>query len=117
MMSEPDWVLEYKVTEAFRIPDVSPKSLHSLVQTFKTRGSSNFEKYYLHNSVSAGGEQCDEECKTAQICGITEVDFDEYDVCVSPSTSLSPLKAATVSDYVAFLVFWSLSIGISQNWC
>ncbi|PFX18637.1 Acid sphingomyelinase-like phosphodiesterase 3b [Stylophora pistillata] len=114
-MSEPDWVLEYKVTEAFRIPDVSPKSLHSLVETFKTQGSSNFVKYYLYNSVSAGGEQCDEECKTAQICGITEVDFDKYDVCVSPSTSSSPLKAATVSVYVAILVLWSLSVIISKN--
>ncbi|RMX54292.1 hypothetical protein pdam_00011977 [Pocillopora damicornis] len=76
MMSKPEWVLEYKATDAYRIPDVSPESLHSLVKTFKTPGSSNFEKYYLYNSVSAGGEKCDEECKTAQICGITEVDFE-----------------------------------------
>lgn len=115
MMSKPEWVLEYKATDAYRIPDVSPESLHSLVKTFKTPGSSNFEKYYLYNSVSAGGEQCNEECKTAQICGITEVDFEKYDACVSrsPSTSSSHVKSATLSVYVAIIVVWALAVIIS----
>lgn len=113
MISKPEWVLEYKATDAYRIPDVSPESLHSLVKTFKTPGSSNFEKYYLYNSVSAGGEQCDEECKTAQICGITEVDFEKYDACVSPSTSSSHVKSATLSVYVAIIVVWALAVIIT----
>lgn len=113
MMSKPEWVLEYKATDAYRIPDVSPESLHSLVKTFKTPDSSNFEKYYLYNSVSAGGEQCDEECKTAQICGITEVDFEKYDACVSPSTSSSHVKSAALSVYVAIIVVWALAVIIS----
>ena len=82
-MNKPDWLIEYKATEAFNIPDVSPQSLHALVQTFEDRESSNFRKYYLYNSVSAGGENCEADCKTAQICGITKIDFDEYDDCLT----------------------------------
>lgn len=88
LMNKPEWLLEYKATESFNIPDVSPQSLHSLVQKFESQESSHFEKYYLYNSVSAGGEICDEECKTAQICGITKIDFDDYDKCLADSLSV-----------------------------
>jgi len=66
-MDKPDWLLEYKAIEDFNIPDMGPQSLHDLVQTFKPQGSFNFRKYYLFNSLSAVGQQCDEECKTAQL--------------------------------------------------
>ena len=87
-MNKPEWLLEYKATESFNIPDVSPQSLHSLVQKLESQESSYFEKYYLYNSVSAGREICDEECKTAQICGITKIDFDDYDKCLADSLSV-----------------------------
>ena len=96
-MDKPDWLLEYKATEDFNIPDVSPQSLHDLVQTFKTPGSSNFLKYYLFNSVSAGGEQCDEECKAGQLCGMTEIDFDRYDACLQGSSSSTASSASSVT--------------------
>lgn len=97
LMNKPNWLIEYKATEAFNISDVSPQSLHSLVQSFKRQGSPNFRKYYLYNSVSAGGEQCDGECKTAQICGITEIDFDRHDACVAlPSESTTASNRFTV---------------------
>jgi len=89
LINKPDWLLEYKATEAFNLPDVSPQSLHSLVQSFEPQGSPNFKKYYLYNSVSAGGEYCEEGCKTGQICGITKIDFDEYDECLGSSTKSS----------------------------
>lgn len=41
-----------------------------------------FDKYYLYNSVSAGRGRCEKGCKTAQICGITKIDFDQYDQCL-----------------------------------
>ncbi|XP_068684505.1 uncharacterized protein [Montipora foliosa] len=89
LMDKPDWLIEYKATEAFNIPNVSPQSLHSLVQTFQGQKSTNFDKYYLYNSVSAGGEHCDKYCKTAQICAITKIDFDGYDECLELSTKAS----------------------------
>ena len=103
-MDKPDWRLEYKATEDFNISDVSPRSLHDLVQTFKPPGSFNFLKYYLFNSVSAGGEDCDEQCKTGQLCGMTEVDFDQYDAClqgssrstVSATSSVTPSSSISV---------------------
>ena len=102
-MDKPDWLLEYKATEDFNIPDVSPQSLHDLVQTFKTQGSSNFLKYYLFNSVSAGGEQCDEECKTGQLCGIAKIDFDQYDACLQDSSTftVSSTSSVTPSDSIS----------------
>ena len=108
MMDKPDWLIEYKATEAFNVSDVSPQSLHSLVQTFEPRGSLNFGKYYLYNSVSAGTELCEDECKTAQICGITKIDFEEYDECLE-----LPAKSATASigfspTTAAFFLFYIL---------
>ena len=121
-MNKPDWLIEYKATEALGIPDMSPQSLHSLVQTFKPKGSSSFRRYYLFNSVSAGGEQCDEDCKTAQICGITKIDFDQYDDCVMGSSkstvpsglSTKPFSVPSHSSCVRFtvvtVVYWVFSI-------
>ena len=79
----PQWILEYKATSAFGIPDVTTQSLHKLAETFKEVGSENFKKYYKFNSVSYD-EECNDTCKVSQICAITKVDFDEYDSCVSP---------------------------------
>ena len=79
----PQWILEYKATSAFGIPDVTTQSLHKLAETFKEVGSENFKKYYKFNSVSYD-EECNATCKVSQICAITKVDFDEYDSCVSP---------------------------------
>ena len=77
------------------------------MQTCKPRGSSNFLKYYLFKSVGAGGEDCDEQCKTGQLCGMTEIDFDQYDACLqglsrstqisSTSNSISALSALSFS--------------------
>ena len=77
----PRWILEYKATSAFSIPDVTTQSLHKLAETFKEVGSENFKKYYKFNSVSYD-EECNDTCKVSQICAITKVDFDEYDGCV-----------------------------------
>lgn len=126
-MDTPNWLLEYKATEDFNISDVSPQSLNDLVQTFKPQGSSNFLKYYLFNSVSAGGEDCDEECKTGQLCGMTEVDFDQYDAClqgsssstvsstssVTPSNGISvPSGSSSVKFCFSVVTFWLMFIGI-----
>lgn len=127
LMDTPDWLLEYKATEDFNISDVSPQSLHDLVQTFKPQGSFNFLKYYLFNSVSAGGEDCDEECKTGQLCGMTEVDFDQYDAClqgsssstvsstssVKPSNGISvPSGSSSVKFCFSVVTFWLMFMGI-----
>lgn len=108
LMNKPDWLIEYKATEVFNIPDVSPQSLHSLVQTFKSEESSNFNKYYLYNSVSAGGENCDGNCKTAQICGITKIDFDEYDECLSLSAKSGTSAPKKFSPVAAVFCLFSI---------
>ena len=83
---------------------MSARSLLRFGATFRPRESSNFLKYYLFNSVSAGGEQSDEECKTGQFCGMTEIDFDRYDVrlqglsgsTASSTSSVTPLNSISV---------------------
>lgn len=106
LMNKPEWLIEYKATEAFNIPDVSPQSLHSLVQKFESQDSAYFEKYFLYNSVSAGAEICDEQCKTAQICGITKVDFGEYDDCLKSTDA--PNRQSTI--IIVFGLFLIMSL-------
>ncbi|KAM7439728.1 Acid sphingomyelinase-like phosphodiesterase 3b [Porites harrisoni] len=103
LMNKPEWLIEYKATEAFSIPDVSPQSLHSLVQKFESQDSAYFQKYFLYNSVSAGAEICDEKCKTAQICGITKVDFREYDDCLK-STDAPNRQSSIIIVFGLFLI-------------
>ena len=105
-MDKPDWLIEYQATEAFNIPDVSPQSLHSLVQTFQDQNSKNFDKYYHYNSVSAGREHCDKDCKTAQICAITKIDFDDYNECLELFTkATSSADALNVPSLLIAAVF------------
>ena len=124
-MDKPDWLLEDKATENFNIPDVSPQSLYDLVQAFKPQASSTVRKYYLFNSVSTGGEHGDVECKNGQLCGITEIDFDQYDACLqssnrstlswtsTPSNSISvPSSSSSVMFCFSVTTFWLLFIGI-----
>ena len=103
LMNKPEWLIEYKATEAFNIPDVNPQSLHSLVQKFESQDSAYFQKYFLYNSVSAGAEICDEKCKTAQICGITKVDFREYDDCLK-STDAPNRQSSIILVFGLFLI-------------
>lgn len=106
LMDKPDWLIEYQATEAFNIPDVSPQSLHSLVQTFQDQNSKNFDKYYHYNSVSAGREHCDKDCKTAQICAITKIDFDDYNECLELFTkATSSADALNVPSLLIAAVF------------
>ena len=109
-MDKPDWLIDYKATDVFNIPNVSPQSLHSLVQTFQDQKSTNFDKYYLYNSVSAGGEHCDKYCKTAQICAITKIDFDDYNECVELSTKAS--SSAYGLNRVSLLLFCAYFLSI-----
>ena len=113
-MDKADWLIEYKATEAFDIPDMSPQSLHSLVQTFKPKGSASFRKYYLFNSVSDGVEPCDEDCKTAQICGITEIDFDKYDDCMKGSNTV-PSHSRFVRFSLTTVAFLQLAVFAVDN--
>ena len=59
-----------------------------------------FDKYYLYNSVSAGKGCCEKGCKTAQICGITKIDFDQYDQCLSGLSAAHTLNGSSLISFV-----------------
>ncbi|CAH1773028.1 unnamed protein product [Owenia fusiformis] len=84
-----EWLLEYQATKAYNIPDLSPKSLDLLLQSFKKRKSERFSKYYKYNAVSYDtGIPCVRNaCKATHICSISHLDYDEYNKYFESSLS------------------------------
>ncbi|MBN3303245.1 ASM3A phosphodiesterase, partial [Amia calva] len=77
-----DWKLEYKMTEAFNIPDIQPKSLHELALRFEKPQSKAFQKYYNNFLVSYDNTLvCEGMCKVSQVCAIQFLDHDSYSMC------------------------------------
>ena len=86
----PQWRLEYQATTAYNIPDLSTASLQRLLEKFRARESEMFEKYYSYNGVLFDpSEKCEGDCKTAQMCAIEYVDYEEHKKCMQPSSATS----------------------------
>ncbi|XP_067867711.1 acid sphingomyelinase-like phosphodiesterase 3b isoform X2 [Heterodontus francisci] len=89
---DPQWQLEYRLTEAFNVPDGAVQSM----QVALDRLSNNnyyLQKYYKYNSVNYDLTECDTNCRIDQICAIKEVDFVKYDECVQRESSSSTVIA------------------------
>ncbi|XP_072276651.1 acid sphingomyelinase-like phosphodiesterase 3b [Pyxicephalus adspersus] len=77
----PRWEKEYRLTEAFKVPDGSPQSMHDVMQKISTE-TCFLQKYYEYNSVSYDLDDCEDSCKIDHVCAIREVDFTKYATCV-----------------------------------
>ncbi|XP_023410059.2 acid sphingomyelinase-like phosphodiesterase 3b isoform X1 [Loxodonta africana] len=94
----PSWELEYKLTEAYGVPDAGPASMHvALGHIARDQGA--LQRYYIYNSVGYGSPDCEEACRVEHVCAAREVDFDAYTACLrnsgaSPAPKLAlPLAA------------------------
>ncbi|XP_060703167.1 acid sphingomyelinase-like phosphodiesterase 3b [Hemiscyllium ocellatum] len=88
----PLWQLEYRLTEAFKVPDGTVKSMQTVLDKLYHEND-YLQKYYKLNSVNYDLTKCDMNCRIDQICAIKEVDFAKYEECVKRESSSSALTA------------------------
>ncbi|KAM4795827.1 acid sphingomyelinase-like phosphodiesterase 3b [Rhinophrynus dorsalis] len=82
----PRWEKEYRLTEAFQVPDGSAQSMHNVLEKIST-DRCYLQKYYEYNSVSYDLEDCEETCRVDHLCAIREVDFIKYNECLRTESS------------------------------
>ncbi|XP_072022827.1 acid sphingomyelinase-like phosphodiesterase 3b [Amphiura filiformis] len=100
----PVWESQYQASESYNLDDLSPTSMHKLVESFQADDSPTFDRYYLHNSVNYDASKCSGECKEAQLCAITEVDRDGYTMCLESSAFAIKFKI-TILIFTLLCVF------------
>lgn len=80
------WEKEYRLTEAFRVPDASPVSMHRVLERI-AHENCYLQTYYSFNSVNYDLSVCNADCRIDHVCAMREVDFDAYEQCVKGGAS------------------------------
>ncbi|XP_041096408.1 acid sphingomyelinase-like phosphodiesterase 3b [Polyodon spathula] len=80
-LAGPRWEKEYRLTESFRVPDASARSMHEVLRQMETDDCA-LQRHYRFNSVSYDLSHCDWACRADHVCSIREVDFSSYEKCV-----------------------------------
>uniref|UniRef100_A0A672MYP1 Sphingomyelin phosphodiesterase acid like 3B n=1 Tax=Sinocyclocheilus grahami TaxID=75366 RepID=A0A672MYP1_SINGR len=75
------WEKAYRLTEAFRVPDASPTSMHRVMERISS-DKCYLQKYYEFNSVNYDLTECHADCRVDHVCAMREVDFEAYEKCV-----------------------------------
>ncbi|XP_067386834.1 acid sphingomyelinase-like phosphodiesterase 3b [Emydura macquarii macquarii] len=90
----PRWEREYRLTEAFQVPDGSAHSMHTVLEKI-SQDKHYLQQYYQFNSVKYDLAECDEGCQVDHVCAISAVDFIKYDECLKSRSfaSVSALPA------------------------
>ncbi|XP_006883701.1 PREDICTED: acid sphingomyelinase-like phosphodiesterase 3b [Elephantulus edwardii] len=92
----PEWELEYRLTEAYGVPDAGPHSMHAALDLIH-RDPRALQRYYVYNSVSYDYVACSEACRAEHVCALREVDFDAYAACLrAPSAAPAPRLPLTL---------------------
>ncbi|KAF2984855.1 hypothetical protein EK904_003100 [Melospiza melodia maxima] len=84
----PEWEEEYRLTEAFQVPDGSAASMQRVLEKI-SRDPQYLQLYYELNSARYDLELCQQECRVDHLCAIREMDFTKYDECVKTNSSAS----------------------------
>ncbi|NXF71738.1 ASM3B phosphodiesterase, partial [Sclerurus mexicanus] len=107
MMGEeefPVWEEEYRLTEAFEVPDGSARSMQTVLE--RISGDPRYlQRYYEFNSARYDLAPCRQECRVDHLCAIREVDFTKYDECVKTSSSASATSSV-------WLLFFGMFLGL-----
>lgn len=89
----PSWELEYRVTEAYGVPNASTRSMHAALDRI-ANDQGALQRYYAYNSVSYDLQACGEACRTEHVCALREVAFDAYSACLrAPGAAPAPRLA------------------------
>ncbi|XP_058574406.1 acid sphingomyelinase-like phosphodiesterase 3b isoform X4 [Neofelis nebulosa] len=94
----PLWELEYRLTEAYGVPDAGSRSMDAALGRIAS-DPGTLQRYYVYNSVSYDREACDPACSAEHVCAMREVAFDAYAACLrapgaAPAPRLALLLAA-----------------------
>ncbi|KAK7906703.1 hypothetical protein WMY93_015315 [Mugilogobius chulae] len=77
------WRLEYVLTEAFALKDLSPASLLSLASDLLPPSSKAFLTYFNHFNVEFNPRlSCEGRCKVDQVCAVLNVAQSGYERCL-----------------------------------
>ncbi|XP_072320386.1 cyclic GMP-AMP phosphodiesterase SMPDL3A [Eucyclogobius newberryi] len=83
------WRVEYVMTEAFGLKDLSPGSLLGLGFSFMSPLSNTFQTYFNHFNVDFNPQlRCLGNCKVNQVCAVLNVDQSGYQDCTGAFTGL-----------------------------
>ncbi|XP_078087365.1 acid sphingomyelinase-like phosphodiesterase 3b [Mustelus asterias] len=82
----PHWEKEYRLTEAFQVPDATVESMQIVLDKL-SQDKSHLQKYYEYNSVSYDLGECNKWCQTDHICAIKDVDIEMYKNCIKSEGS------------------------------
>lgn len=86
----PIWQLEYRVTEAYGVPDAGARSMHAALGRIAS-DQDVLQRYYVYNSVSQDLQACGEACRAKHVCALREVAFDAYAACLrAPGVAPAP---------------------------
>lgn len=78
-----DWRIEYNLTHYYGLHEITPRSLHAIAETFQDDESAQFDRYIEANSVRQfKPKDCNLECRRAQYCAVTELDYGRFHSCV-----------------------------------
>ncbi|NWW45245.1 ASM3B phosphodiesterase, partial [Pedionomus torquatus] len=102
-MVAPKWEEEYRLTEAFQVPDGSARSMQTVLEKI-SKDPHYLQQYYEFNSVRYDLAPCTEDCRIDHVCAIREVDFTKYNECVKTSSSASAIVSV-------WLLLFSLLFG------
>ncbi|CAI5770033.1 acid sphingomyelinase-like phosphodiesterase 3a isoform X1 [Podarcis lilfordi] len=82
--NESVWKLEYVMTKAYGIKDLTPESLYEMANQLSVPHSKLFQKYYSHYFVSYDDPSlfCGEHCRITQLCAIQYLDLTSYTDCI-----------------------------------
>lgn len=94
----PLWELEYRLTQAYGVPDAGARSMHTALGRIAS-DPRVLQRYYVYNSVSYEPSACEQACRTDHVCALREVAFDAYAACLrasgaAPAPQLALLLAA-----------------------
>ncbi|XP_008064713.1 acid sphingomyelinase-like phosphodiesterase 3b [Carlito syrichta] len=85
----PRWEQEYRLTEAYSVPDADAGSMQVALDRIADNDQSTLQRYYVYNSVSYSAEVCDDACRTDHVCAMRQVPFDAYTDCLRAPSDLS----------------------------
>ncbi|XP_060778141.1 acid sphingomyelinase-like phosphodiesterase 3b [Neoarius graeffei] len=100
------WEKEYRLTEAFRVPDASPASMHRVLEQI-THENCYLQKYYDFNSVNYDLSICNADCRIDHVCAIREVGFEAYEKCVDKEGASSAVPAFLTIVFALTVSLWA----------
>lgn len=100
------WEKEYRLTEAFGVPDASPASMNHVLEMI-ANDKCYLQKYYEFNSVNYDRSVCDADCRIDHVCAIREVNSETYEKCV--------VKEGAEGAFLAVPTFLSIAFGLSVS--